>query len=768
MLNIYALNNNTDTEIRVASFDGTDTTFEIPDVREVAFTTMDEMNANGQFALPKIYDRLKDGYTISFESAGNVNVQIKAINDEELATMTAVPEYLTEYFAQQGIVYAYAVPQTALAGGNDLQLPAAVYLENGELKNAIVSATDPQGKTLTVQDGTVNVMNLGDYTVTYTAGTETYEHVVKAERSGMPTSLAVSASDVSSAIEKTGDYAGLNVNLDGEKENFSGMLNGVFTGDTKVDFRFPLDADTVAGSKVIFTVSDLNGNAVFDIVFDAGDGYATLPYIDYNGKIRAGVRNTQEAGWKPAVLFRQRIFPGESHGTGFPNFASSNNTTVGYFSLEWAEDVLNIWYLASNQQPLKLAAFDGTDATLEIPENRIIVFNTESELNANAQFALPKIYDRLKDGYTISFESIWHNEINFVSINGAALNQDVLTVQDVTYDVNIEGEENKEITVPQDSEVYADITYNLFFTNGWSVQQPNRVKVDVDTSATGARTAIVTDPAALQRLGVDVQVTYTVNVREKTAEEIFADMAEKINMEAGAAIRLEEPAGLRFTTCVDKLAADTLASLYDEVAYGTMIVPEDMLAGKTLQELYGDESVLKVQSSGFYAEQNGSYIYRASIVNIRDYNYTRNFVGIGYVACADGVIFAQQYEATSRSVYSVAQKAFSDRVATADDVYCNEIDGLYSPYTAEQLSRIKELFIDAVVEIDTEGQYCGRTQYYEPAYLAEVQTDGDTGTRVVTVTSQTEIKTVYFGGEKVEQGRLSFSNGNKTVTFSAE
>ena len=519
-----------------------------------------------------------------------------------------------------------------------------------------------------------------------------------------------------------------------------------------------------------FIVNDLEDKEVFRVELSSGDGYATLPTLyykdqNYKDQIRAGVRNSttwaEDTVWSPLIWFRERDYDGAAFGTGAPSFNAVDNTKAGYISLEWENDVLNVWYLASGDIKMKLASFDGTDTMYTVPESGYQRYESEEDLNQNGDFALPKIYDRLKDGYRISFATSDGVEtLNVVSVNGVSLAAEALPVQNTTYAVE------EDLSVRQNGKLSAEITYTMHFAEGWTMPTVNTVQVEVDTSALGETTGVVSDPMAAM-FGLEVNnVEVPVLVREPLAAELFADMEGKLTMEEGAAIRLDEPTGLRFTARVNKAAADALSAAYGgEVSYGTLIVPQDMLGVYLAEELFNSEGVLKVASSGFYGTEGEDYIFRASIVNIKGYNYTRAFVGIAYVETADGVIFAADYEGTARSVYEVAKALYADRKDSADDYYQYEIDGMYSPYTAEELAAVKTLYIDAVAEIDDNGYAGNATMYYTAPY--SVETAESDGVKTVTVTSSEVIKTVIYNGERIPSAELSFGADGKSVTFKA-
>ncbi|MBR1968641.1 MAG: hypothetical protein IKA11_04535 [Clostridia bacterium] len=286
---------------------------------------------------------------------------------------------------------------------------------------------------------------------------------------------------------------------------------------------------------------------------------------------------------------------------------------------------------------------------------------------------------------------------------------------------------------------------------------------------------------------------YTVNItvtdyfgNTASASTTYETMANPIAMDGGAQIRVDDASksGIMFTTYFDKQFVSDNALAVEEgyataMDYGTFIIPLDMLEGLSAfsMENYelalghapvANQDYLDVAVSGFYeaGETETCYAIRATIKNIKAHNYTRQFVGIGYVKAtlADGSVmymFANLDKSLARSVYEVAKAAYEDRSAEWTDIYEYETaNGDYSQLDDVQLG-IAESYIDSVVILTVDGEtatYAGGVEKgYSAPYTATVSGN------VVTITSEVEVKTVLVNGVRYTEF-TSTENDGKTVT----
>lgn len=598
----------TEYKMKLASFDGTDTTFEIPASGVASFGSSENaaeaINTTGQFALPKIADRLKDGYTIGFTSAGDIDINFVSINGEAMATIASEPAYYSAWADRAAITLSGSFP-TVFAKGYTTAIPSATYTTVAEPTPAPVEKvelTDPDGiKTDITASLSVTPAKFGTYTVSYIAqvGSEADGNVQERTfevKAGIDTESLVTTENELSV--ESGDYAGLHVDAAGD--TVSGGFNGIFKGNTEIVFRFPSAKGwgAAGGSIATFTIEDQEGNEIFSIKMDAGDGYYNLPYLLYNGEIRAGVTNAlgNNNDWTPKIFFTERSMDGE-HGTGYPYFCNSDeniNKESGFLSFEWTDDVLNVYYRASDKTKLKLASFDGTDTSYEIPADGFAVYKTTEELNANGKFALPKIYEQLKEGYRIKFQSEGDTDINFVSVNGVSLATDFVSV-DWSAEISQAEEQNGTVYVPQGDEIApAQIVYTAAIGGSWSLVEKENVAFGVDTSATGSQQVTIKG-TALEEEYQTVSKEYTVVV-----ETAYTLTFEVNGGNAIAAITWSDHTRGRLGSALPEAVKDywTFDGWYLDENFETPVTLEDITGTATIYAKWLDEGDPAIELDG--------------------------------------------------------------------------------------------------------------------------------------------------------------------------
>ena len=451
--------------------------------------------------------------------------------DLSLETLSA-PAFYETYNSATFITLDGKMP-SVFAVGYTRTLPAATYTDaTGSAPAPVekITLTDPENHTTDITaTREVTPSAFGDYTVTYIAevGAENVGNELtftfNVSGYGMEAEgLFDYGSDALYSVSKTGDYTGVHfvpVSSAGYKAGF----NGVFTGDTELIFRFPSAAavGTTKGRSVTFTVSDLDGNEAFRVEFSGGDGWDTLPTLFYENEIRAGVTNAEGANqWTPKIFFTERLMDAE-HGCGFPYFNATNNAQTGSLSLEWEDDVLAVYYIARDgREKLKLAAFDGTDTTYEIPAEGYAVYDSAADINENGVFALPKIYDRLKGGYSISMQVVGETTVNFVSVNGVSLSDDFVSI-DYAHEIVQEEEQNGTIYVPQGCDIApAVVRYETIVAGGWKFINEESAAIEADTSSAGTKTFVV-ESDLMEDVYQAVSKEYTVVV--ETAYKLIFD-----------------------------------------------------------------------------------------------------------------------------------------------------------------------------------------------------------------------------------------------------
>ena len=101
-------------------------------------------------------------------------------------------------------------------------------------------------------------------------------------------------------------------------------------------------------------------------------------------------------------------------------------------------------------------------------------------------------------------------------------------------------------------------------------------------------------------------------------------------MDEGVDLRLSEPAGLRFSVGVNNAAYEAVVAALEGVTYefGTVIVPDEAEFNGYVPNGEGILTVKKVNSG---VNEDGTYRWYASIVNINAANYERAFIARAYL-----------------------------------------------------------------------------------------------------------------------------------------
>ena len=142
-----------------------------------------------------------------------------------------------------------------------------------------------------------------------------------------------------------------------------------------------------------------------------------------------------------------------------------------------------------------------------------------------------------------------------------------------------------------------------------------------------------------------------------------------VAMESGAGIKLTTPTGLRFKTNVT--GTTDILSHSNIIKTGTIITASDILDGGTVDDNFVKSNKLKLnienENNGWYGNTAGTFC--ASIVELQEANYARDFVGVGYVTIkynnnTDKTIYAPS--GTVRAVATVAQNIMNSKAIYQD------------------------------------------------------------------------------------------------------
>lgn len=155
-----------------------------------------------------------------------------------------------------------------------------------------------------------------------------------------------------------------------------------------------------------------------------------------------------------------------------------------------------------------------------------------------------------------------------------------------------------------------------------------------------------------------------------------------VAMESGAGIKLTTPTGLRFKTNVT--GTTDILSQSDIIKTGTIITASDILDGGTVDDNFVKSNKLKlnIENNGWYGNTVG--IFCASIVELQEANYARDFVGVGYVTIkynnnAEKTIYAPS--GTVRAVATVAQNIKNSKAIYQNGMtYYNYLKSLNKGY----------------------------------------------------------------------------------------
>lgn len=215
----------------------------------------------------------------------------------------------------------------------------------------------------------------------------------------------------------------------------------------------------------------------------------------------------------------------------------------------------------------------------------------------------------------------------------------------VTYTVSIDGtektyEEGDSISVPADGQGYYDVTKKVAYAPG----------------------SVLTVNENMTLKSIKLSVTMT----------------------KGASIRLAAPTGLRFQTTVT--GTTDILSQSDIIKTGTIITASDILDGATVDDGFVKSDKLKLnienENNGWYGNTAGTFC--ASIVELQEANYARDFVGVGYVTIkynnnTEKTIYAPS--GTVRAVSTVAQNIKNSEAIYQDGMtYYNYLKSLNEGY----------------------------------------------------------------------------------------
>ena len=272
------------------------------------------------------------------------------------------------------------------------------------------------------------------------------------------------------------------------------------------------------------------------------------------------------------------------------------------------------------------------------------------------------------------------------------VNAGVINCQGNTYADIFAGNPSKAITINNCYYLNGLVKNNT--SNGGTVTAENNTRVQLsDLFGNNA-----TVPATFAKRAGDIAVPAGCTV---APANIFG-----INMMSGAAVRMANPTGLRFTAM---LGADYLNALVGDAtdySFGIIIAPTDYVAEangvftvEALKALSYEVAYKEIKAEKLQNDPtaDGCYVFTGTLVNVQEANYNRDFSAIAYVKVGDTYYYSSYNEAdNSRNIAEVAESACNDTATEQNEVYQYAVtDGetvVYSPYTEEQRKVLADFF----------------------------------------------------------------------------
>ena len=401
VLNVYGLsyaNNVFQEKYTIAKFDNE--TYSAPD------------GENGIYGLKKI--EFKNGFTISY-TAKPKNYNSKNITTplllESITTKSsgggeetvsfengsvgAEPSWFTEYAK---------IPQISLGDNvikakykDSFTVPEASYsfpVRGGSDSAACakVEYSTDGGATYNETAAGEILETAGSYKLRYTAvegsslpgNTAEYSFVIMDEYFDNASAVSVTGATVTAGADKSGSVTHKGLLLTPETENapYSGNINGIFTGNSTIQFMSPgkLNGDKTLMGDVTLTITDANDpDNYFDIIFRPnGDGWFIGKAVTYKGQLR------MKHSWLDNIYDTWQKYDSYSGWFG------GDDCKPFIVRLNWDGDVLEVYNYDNNQnREYAICRFDGTSA----------IDTSKTPL----EFGMPKL--TFKNGYKISFKS---------------------------------------------------------------------------------------------------------------------------------------------------------------------------------------------------------------------------------------------------------------------------------------------------------------------------------------------------------------------------
>ncbi len=232
----------------------------------------------------------------------------------------------------------------------------------------------------------------GSYKLRYTAvegsslpgNTAEYSFVIMDEYFDNASAVSVTGATVTAGVDSSGSvtHKGVLVASDNNATAFSGNINGIFTGNSTIQFMSPgkLNGNKTLMGDVTLTITDANDpDNYFDIIFRPnGDGWFIGKAVTYKGQLR------MKHSWLDNIYDTWQKYDSYSGWFG------GDDCKPFIVRLNWDGDVLEVYNYDNNQnREYAICRFDGTSA----------IDTSKTPL----EFGMPKL--TFKNGYKISFKS---------------------------------------------------------------------------------------------------------------------------------------------------------------------------------------------------------------------------------------------------------------------------------------------------------------------------------------------------------------------------
>lgn len=384
----------------LARFDGT--------VGNGNLNTSIKDEAEVRYGLPKI--SFTNGYKVSFSSevsGGRVSpLLLESITTKssgggeetvsfENGSVGAEPSWFTEYAK---------IPQISLGDNvikanykDSFTVPEATYsfparggsetFDCAKIEYSINGGTTWEG--ISVGE---TLETAGAYKLRYTAvensvlpgNTAEYSFVIMDEYFDNANVVSADGATITAGVDSSGSvtHKGVLVASDNKATAFSGNINGIFTGNSTIQFMSPgkLNGGKTLMGDVTLTITDANDpDNYFDIIFRPnGDGWFIGKAVTYKGQLR------MKHSWLDNIYDTWQKYDSYSGWFG------GDDCKPFIVRLNWDGDVLEVYNYDNNQnREYAICRFDGTSA----------IDTSKTPL----EFGMPKL--TFKNGYKISFKS---------------------------------------------------------------------------------------------------------------------------------------------------------------------------------------------------------------------------------------------------------------------------------------------------------------------------------------------------------------------------